>query len=258
MTASRARPGRLCAVDTSTALGSVALYEGERLVAEDARRVSNAHGESLLPMIAALFATVGWTAADVGRWCVGIGPGSFTGVRIGVATVKGIVLGTGAELVGVSSLEALAATALQTSTKLGEAAPAVTAAPPAAPPGETASRAPAPIVAAIDAIRGELYLQVVAGSERSEPACLPPGAIEAWLEAIAPARVAPEIVLVGEAAAKIPALAGRTSTRLTADEHALPHARGVALVGRGSPPVAADALEPAYVRAPEITTPRAS
>ena len=257
MTASRARPGRLCAGDTSTALGSVALYEGERLVAEDARRVSNAHGESLLPMIAALFATVGWTAADVGRWCVGIGPGSFTGVRIGVATVKDRPR-TGAELVGVSSLEALAATALQTSTKLGEAAPAVTAAPPAAPPGETASRAPAPIVAAIDAIRGELYLQVVAGSERSEPACLPRGAIEAWLEAIAPARVAPEIVLVGEAAAKIPALAGRTSTRLTADEHALPHARGVALVGRGSPPVAADALEPAYVRAPEITTPRAS
>ncbi|MBX3264715.1 MAG: hypothetical protein KF782_33895, partial [Labilithrix sp.] len=112
--------------------------------------------------------------------------------------------------------------------------------------------------AAIDAIRGELYVQVVAGGARSEPACLPPEAIEAWLEAIAPARSAPEIVLVGEAAAKIPELAARALKRLTAGEHALPHARGVALVGRALPPVAADALEPAYVRAPEITTPRAS
>ena len=50
---------RLAAIDTSTALGSVALVEDGRLVVEDSRRVSNAHGESLLPMVSALFAIAG-------------------------------------------------------------------------------------------------------------------------------------------------------------------------------------------------------
>jgi tRNA threonylcarbamoyladenosine biosynthesis protein TsaB len=218
---------KLCAVDTSTALGSVVLYEDEQLVAEDARRVSNAHGESLLPMIDALFARAGWKPADVDRWCVGVGPGSFTGVRIAVATVKGIVLGTGAEIVGVGSLEALAAL-VGDDTK--------------------------PIVAAIDAIRGELYVQV-AGSAQSEATCLRPEAIEEWLEAKAPSVDAPEVILVGEAAVKIPAFSARTSRLLTTGEHVLPHARGVASVGRGRAAVAADLLEPVYVRAPEITMP---
>lgn len=218
---------RLCAVDTSTALGSVALFEGERLVAEDARRVSHAHGESLLPMVDALFEAVGWRPVDVARWCVGIGPGSFTGVRIAVATVKGIVLGTGAELVGVGSLEALAALV----------------------PDRDAL-----VVAAVDAIRGELYVQV-GGAGRAGPVCLPPDRIEAWLDAVLPGASL-RVVLVGEAADKIPPFASRAVTVLSTGEHAAPHARGVAAVGRTRAPTAPDVIEPLYVRAPEITMPK--
>ena len=205
---------KICAVDTSTALGSVALFEDETLVAEDARRVSNAHGESLMPMLDALFARAGWRPRDVGRWCVGLGPGSFTGVRIGVATVKGIVLGTGAELVGVSSLDAMCVLAQAEKT------------------------AGARVVAAIAAIRGELYL----GAIGAEPVCLPPAAIDPWLTS----NGLEHSRFVGEAAASFP-------NAITDGIHALPHARGVAMAARGLKAVSPDAVEPIYVREPEIT-----
>jgi tRNA threonylcarbamoyladenosine biosynthesis protein TsaB len=211
---------RLCAVDTATALGSVALFDGDVLLAEEARRVSNAHGESLMPMIDEVFRRAGLLPADVTRWCVDIGPGSFTGVRIGVATVKGIVLGTGAELVGLGSLEAMCA---------------------------AAQRPEAIVVAAIAAIRGELY--VAAPSLSPEPVCLRPDAVAPWLEGLTGER---EVVIVGEAASSLE-LPGWTVERVAGPFVDLPHARGVALIGRTRSPEDPDRLEPVYVRPPEIT-----
>ena len=208
---------KIAAVDTSTALGSIALYEDDTLVASDEHRVSNAHGESLLPMVAALFTSVGWKPTEIERWCVGLGPGSFTGVRIGVATVMGVVLATNAEVVGVSALDAMAALVDL--------------------PGKTP-------VAVIDAIRGEVYL----GSPGIEPVCLAPADIEAWL-----APLPRPLVLVGEASTKVLG----DYERLTTGEHALPHARGVAVAARGRAPTPADLLEPVYVRQPEITIAKA-
>jgi tRNA threonylcarbamoyladenosine biosynthesis protein TsaB len=220
---------KLCAVDTSTALGSVALYDDERLIAEDARRVSNAHGESLMPMIDALFGRVAWAPRDVGRWCIGIGPGSFTGVRIGVATVKGIVLGTHAEIVGVSSLEAMATLVPRPSGAL--------------------------VLAAIAAIRGEVYVQWFdfddPAAAEIEPVCLLPNAVEAWLPRDR------GIVLVGEAATTLASSLGPRAVLGTFfdGDYALPHARGVAQVGRTRAPDIAHRVEPVYVRPPEITSP---
>lgn len=236
---------KLCAVDTSTSLGSVALFEGETCIAEAAERVSNAHGESLLPMMVRVFREAGWTPREVTRFAVGIGPGSFTGVRIAVATVKGVVLATGAQLVGVRSLEAMVARAEHA---LG--------------PSDT----PRIVLAALEAIRGEVFVEAGALG----PTCLPPADVAAWL---APALAAAggdgplEIVVVGEGGARLgPVLAelargqareAFVSARLATDPTlALPHARGIELAARRLVPTDPDALEPAYVRAPEISTPR--
>jgi tRNA threonylcarbamoyladenosine biosynthesis protein TsaB len=202
--------GYVCAVDTSSALGSIALYDANgTLLGEAEERVSNAHGESLLPMIDRVFRAANAKPADVARWCVGLGPGSFTGTRIAVATVKGIVLATGAEVVGVTSLEAMLAIA-----------------------GD---------VAAVDAIRGEVYVQ----AKNRDPACIRPEDFLGWLGEVEGAA------LVGDAAKK---LSGPGFTHL--DEPKLPHARGVYLAARGRPAMSVDVLEPVYVRAPEITYPR--
>ncbi len=226
--------GRLAAIDTSTALGTVALFEAGELVAEDARRVSNAHGESLMPMVDALFARVGWKPRDVGRWAVGIGPGSFTGVRIGVATVKGIVLVTGAPLVGVTSLDALA---------FGIDAPGV------------------PVASVLSAMKGELFVQVV----RDGQVMLPPtswkiaeveGRLGELLVTGAEPGLQPRLVLVGEAAALLDRARLPAHTDIHADPpHDAPRASSIGRIARTRLPDDADRLEPLYVRAPDITRP---
>ncbi len=223
--------GLLAAIDTSTALGSIALFDGERLVAEDARRVSNAHGESLLPMVDAIFARAGWSARDVERWAVGVGPGSFTGVRIAVATAKGIALATGAELVGVTSLDAVA-------LGLG-------------PAGEL-------VASVVAAGKGELFVQVRRGDELVlEPAHVRAEDVAGRIAAVAPAGA--RVLVAGEAAAEADwsALGDRVE-RVAAPPHDLPRAAAVGRIARARPAGDALALEPVYVRPPEITMPRGS
>ena len=201
-----------CAVETSTNLGSVALYDGDTLLGEEEARVSNAHGESLLPMIERVLTHSNLGPRDVKRWCVGIGPGSFTGVRIAVATVKGVILATHAELVAVTSLEALAA-------------------PIARKDGQI-------VLSAVDAIRGELFVW----TEGREPVCLRPEQIAEWLGPYG------SLLIAGDESRRIPLVAERVP--------GLPHARGTFIASKDRAPTLPDALEPAYVRPPEITQPK--
>ena len=70
--------------------------------------MSNAHGESLLPALDALLGEAGWRAADVARWVVGIGPGSFTGVRTACGISQGLAFGANLPVVPVVTLDAMA------------------------------------------------------------------------------------------------------------------------------------------------------
>lgn len=99
---------RVLAIDTSSELGSVAVLVGGELAAEIAARVRARHGETLLPLIARALEHAGVAKTELELIACGVGPGSFTGTRIGVATAKGLALALDRPLVGVVSLVAIA------------------------------------------------------------------------------------------------------------------------------------------------------
>ena len=97
-------------IDTSGAQCAVALVDGARAVRQG-RAMQRGHAEHLMPMIDAVLAEAGASFADLTRIGVCTGPGSFTGIRVGVAAARGLALGLGVPAVGVGRLEALAAQA---------------------------------------------------------------------------------------------------------------------------------------------------
>ncbi len=98
----------ILAFETSAKAGSVALLEGEKLLGERYQNTGLTHSQTLLPMAQNLIAECGYAPADVQAVAVAAGPGSFTGVRIGVAAAKGFAWGSQIPCYGVSTLEAMA------------------------------------------------------------------------------------------------------------------------------------------------------
>jgi len=99
---------KILAVDTSTSIGSVALLHDSRLVAEHSVHSSKTHSERLLPAIDHVLAQTATQISDIDYFAVSHGPGSFTGLRIGIGTIKAIAFSEEKKTVGISSLEALA------------------------------------------------------------------------------------------------------------------------------------------------------
>lgn len=99
---------RILSIDTSSSIASIALAVDERLMAESLFPCERTLSARLMPEIERLLAMAGLTALDIDLFACAIGPGSFTGVRIGVATVQGLALATGKPCVGFSNLALLA------------------------------------------------------------------------------------------------------------------------------------------------------
>jgi len=99
---------RVLALDTTTRAGSVALLEDDRVIDERGGDASRTHAERLPGDLIALLAAHGRALADVELFAVAAGPGSFTGLRIGIATAQGAAFVHQRPVVGVSALEALA------------------------------------------------------------------------------------------------------------------------------------------------------
>ena len=99
---------KILALDSSAVVASVALCEDDKLLAEYTLNNGNTHSETLLPMVESIFRHFGISARDIDLFAVSAGPGSFTGIRIGAATLKGLAFGMDLPCVGVSTLEAIA------------------------------------------------------------------------------------------------------------------------------------------------------
>lgn len=99
---------KILALDTSTLVASCGVIDGDRLLGEYSLNQNMSHSENLVPMIKEVLRSLNLKIEDIDLYGVSIGPGSFTGLRIGVATVKAFAHLFNKPLVGVSTLEGLA------------------------------------------------------------------------------------------------------------------------------------------------------
>ncbi|MEJ5300721.1 MAG: tRNA (adenosine(37)-N6)-threonylcarbamoyltransferase complex dimerization subunit type 1 TsaB [Thermodesulforhabdaceae bacterium] len=99
---------KLLAVDTSTWVESVAVLDNGDLLAEKVVLVRETHNRRLLETIDKTISDAGISLKDIDLFAVGVGPGSFTGIRIGITTVKALAWSLNKPIIGISSLDALA------------------------------------------------------------------------------------------------------------------------------------------------------
>ena len=99
---------KILALETSTKVGSVAITEGEHLIAEYILNVISTHSERLLPSIDQILKDSKLSIREIDGFAISLGPGSFTGLRIGISTVKGLAFAAGKRVAGIPTLDVLA------------------------------------------------------------------------------------------------------------------------------------------------------
>ena len=99
---------KILAIDTSAKTATAALTDGRRLLSLYTQNVGLTHSETMLPMVEALLRDAKTDVDEIDMFACAVGPGSFTGVRIGVSLVKGLAFGKNKICVGISTLESLA------------------------------------------------------------------------------------------------------------------------------------------------------
>jgi len=99
---------RILGIDTSTACGSVGLIDDEQVISEYLLNLPVTHSERLLGAIELVLREAHYALGDLDGWAISLGPGSFTGLRIGVSTVKGLAVATRKPVAGISTLDVLA------------------------------------------------------------------------------------------------------------------------------------------------------
>jgi tRNA threonylcarbamoyladenosine biosynthesis protein TsaB len=224
----------LLCIETATPAARVAVVDGEGRPIAVGIAIAERHSANVLRLCDEVLRDAGIAAGDLGAVACGAGPGSFTGLRVGLSVAKGLALATGAPLILVPSLAALALDMLEAA-------------------GEGASVAPC-----IDAGKGEVYAAVyradpealVRADAEGEPWRLPPADLAARLAATAPGAV-----LAGNGAERFAADLGRALLPVTGPT-ALSIGRLALLRHRRGESDDLDSAVPLYGRPPDITVPK--
>jgi tRNA threonylcarbamoyladenosine biosynthesis protein TsaB len=213
---------RLLAIDTALAACSAAVLDTASggILASESLSMLRGHAEALIPLLGRVMQQSGLAFADLDRIVVTTGPGSFTGLRVGIAAARGLGVATGVPVAGVSTLSAYAAPYLGADDR-------------------------SPVIAAIDARHGHVYLQVFAPGGRTliAPRLAPlQDAVQAASDTAA--------CIAGSAAQAVADNLPKTAPPTTIDARQAPDIGWVAQIGAVAPETASPP-KPQYLRAPD-------
>jgi len=224
----------LLALETAGSHCSAAVLRDAVVLAAECRKLRHGHAEALLPMVERVMAAAGLPPSRLAAVAVAVGPGGFTGIRVGLAAAHGIALALGVRLMGVSSFAAVAAGLLESGRFAG------------------CDR----LLVALDSRRADLYVQLFA-CDSAAPLAAP--------QAVLPARLADYLAGVGGGgrlliagdAADVAAAALGECCGVTLASDAVPDALGVAAaaLSEGRAGIAGGPVRPLYLRPPDVTLP---
>jgi len=214
---------RVLAIDTALAACSAAVLDVARgeIAASESTPMERGHAEALMPLLSRVMQAAGLRFAELDRIVVTTGPGSFTGLRVGIAAARGLGVSTGVPVVGVTTLSAYAAPYLATDEAT-------------------------PVVAAIDARHSHVYLEVFGAGGRTliAPRLAP---LE---DAVRAAAQAPSHLVGSAAQAIADALPYGAPRPKSVDPRGAPDIGWVARIGAVVPDKG-EAPKPQYLRAPD-------
>ena len=217
---------RILALDTTLSACSVALLADSKVAGFSTDNIERGHAEALLPMVMRVCTAAGMTLADVDRIAVTVGPGTFVGIRVGVAAARAFSLALGIPVTAITTLEALAATARSDAW---------------------------PLAAVIDARNNQYYAQLFNGEGRpaDEPRLLQ---TDTLIALVADSRAS----LTGPGAAGLAAaVAAQSSCHPQVAPALVPDARIIARLAGLSEGQTADTIRPLYLRPPDAKLPNA-